>query len=226
MQSKRIKRQIGSLVTALVVGWIGTVASAYPIGVTLTPKKFSELFDDTEISIDAPLVTDMSAGSNLKAKVISQAFTDGLGNYAYLYQVTNTGTTGNNVVELFTCHPFFGATSKSTVGYLIDDDPPGEFTLGEQDVIGASVDDEAGPTVSFGFPGWTVPDSYAIDPGESSVTLYVLSPKDPGKITGYLINGATGSGDIVGPVPEPGTIALISVGGLAILLRRRRRQGA
>lgn len=226
MQNKRSKRWIGSLVTVLVVGWIGAAASANPIGVDLTPMAFSDLFDgETPIMIGDPLVTDMSAG-NLMAEVVSQAFEDGLGNYAYLYQVTNTGTTGNNVIELFTCNPFFGATSSSTLGYLIDEDPPGdEFTLGVQDVIGANVDAVAGPTVSFGFPApWPpyIPTSWAIDPGESSVTLYVLSTAEPGTITGNVIDGTIASGNIVGPVPEPATMSLLAIGGLAVLRRRKR----
>ncbi|MBL7221809.1 MAG: PEP-CTERM sorting domain-containing protein [Phycisphaerae bacterium] len=222
MRNKRSKRWIGSLVTVLVVGWIGAAASADPIGVVLTPKEFSELFDGTEIPIGDALVTNMSVG-NLKAEVVSQAFEDGLGNYAYLYQVINTGTAGNNVIEVFTCNPFFGATSSSTVGYLTAEAPSG-FTLDGQLVIGANVDGASGPTVSFGFPApWPpyIPTSWAIDPGESSVTLYVLSDAEPGTITGNVIDGTIASGDIVGPVPEPVTLAMLAMGGLAVLKGRR-----
>jgi hypothetical protein len=220
MERTRVKRRVGSLVTVLVVGWIGAVASASPIGVPLTPKKFSELFVGAENAIGDALVTDMSSGP-LKSKVVSQAFEDGLGNYAYLYQITNTGAVGDHVIEVFTCNPFFGVSSSSTMGYLIDDDPPVEFTLGEQDLIGASVDAVAGPTVSFGFPGWMFP-SWAIDPGESSVTLYVLSDAEPGMITGNVIDGTIASGNVVGPIPEPATLTMLALGGLAVLRRRRR----
>jgi hypothetical protein len=151
-------------------------------------------------------------------EVASQAFTDGAGNYAYLYQVRNTGSTGNNVIEVFTCSPFSGAFASTTLGYLTGSHPAG-FTLGDQPSAGASVDAEAGPTISFGFPAFLL--GQAIDPGETSSTLYVLSDGMPGMITGNIIDGTTGSGQVVGPVPEPATICLLGLGALSLLRKRR-----
>ncbi|MCK4625509.1 MAG: PEP-CTERM sorting domain-containing protein, partial [Phycisphaerae bacterium] len=45
----------------------------------------------------------------------------------------------------------------------------------------------------------------------------------PGTITGNVINGVISSGDVVGPVPEPATMGLLALGGLALLRRRHKR---
>lgn len=192
-------------------------ASAKATVVSVVPQDFDSLLGGSAAPIGSPTIADMSVG-NLKGEVISQAFTDGQDNYAYLYQVNNTGTLGNNVIEVFTCSPFFGASGSTTLGYLTANLPSG-FTLGNQLAAGASVDPTSGPTVSFGFPYWL---DEAVDPGESSKTLYVLSDGGtPGMITGNIIDGETGTGQIVGAVPEPATIALLGLGSLAVFRRKR-----
>ena len=202
---------------SLCVLFVAGTVLAVPVPITLVPADFDDLLGGLANPIGTPLTTDMSLG-NLMGEVISQAFTDGVGNYAYLYQVRNAGTTGNNVIEVFTCSPFFDASASTTLGYLTANVPEG-FAPGDQLSAGASVDPTAGPTVSFGFPAWL---AQAIDPGEASSTLYVLSDGTPGMITGNIINGTTGSGEIVGAVPEPATIALLGLGGLSLLRKKRR----
>lgn len=201
-----------------VLCFVATAALATPVPVTLVADDFSNLLGGSAGAIGSPMTTDMSL-ANLQSEVVSQAFTDGVGNYAYLYQVHNTGTTGNNVVELFTFSPFFNASASMTIGYLTDGAPSG-FTLGDQTPYAVTVDADAGPTISFAFPAFFA--GLAIDPGEYSSTLYVLSDGVPGTITGNVIDGSIASGDVVGAVPEPATLGLLLLGGI-VLLRRKVR---
>jgi len=189
--------------------------------VALTPADFDTLLGGAAVPVGAPTITDMVAG-DLKGQVVSQAFTDGLGNYVYLYQLGNTGVAGNSVIEVLTLSPYGGASGLTTLGYLTANAPAG-FTLGDQTPAGASVDPVAGPTVSFGFPYWL---AEAVDPGEMSKTLYILSDGPPGTITGNIINGATASGDVVGPVPEPASMILLSVGFTALVSASKPRRQA
>ena len=218
MERNMMRFAVVAVVAAATVMAVNVAASASPVPVSLVSDDFSNLLGGSASPIGLPTVTDMSVG-NLQAKVVSQAFTDSAGHYAYLYQVMNVGTTGNNVVEVFTCSPFFGVSGSTTLGYLTANAPSG-FTLGNQTPFAASIDAAAGPTVSFAFPAFIA--GYAIDPGEYSSTLYVLSNGTPGIIIGNVIDGVTGSGPVVGPVPEPATMSLLALGACLPLLRRRR----
>ena len=183
--------QRGAVAAATVLA-LTVTAMASPVPVTLVSEDFDNLLGGLASAVGSPLTTDVSTG-NMVAEVVSQTFTDGAGNYVYLYQVNNDGTATNSVVEVFTCSPFLGAANDVTLGYLTANAPSG-FTLGDETPYAASVDAVAGPTISFAFPAFIVGE--AIDPGEQSSTLYVLSTIEPGLITGNVINGETGSGDV------------------------------
>lgn len=215
MQSSR---WVARTVAGLIVLLSAMPVLASPMPCTLAPADFSSLLSGNATAIGSPTITDMSNG-NLQARVASQAFTDGSGRYAYLYQVENFGTSTNNAAEVFALGDFAGATPSTAIGYLTAHSPEG-FVLGQQAPVGAGVDASSGPTISFGFPGWQSP-GYAIDPGERSSVLYVLSDQDPGQIQGSLIDHFVGTGIVVGPVPEPATMCLLLAGGLALLKARR-----
>ena len=212
----------GFFVVAMVIGGASAISWAVPVAMSLTPADFDSLLGGSLVADGGLVTSDMSTG-NLHTTVVSQAFTDGDGNYAYLYQVKNTGTTGASIIEVFTTTPYFGASGATDAGYLTANAPTG-FDLGDQVPRGASIHVPSGPTISFGFPSpWDFGDTdYAIDPGEDSVTLYILSTGEPGTITGNVIDGTIGSGPVVGPIPEPCTLVLLAMGACLSLSRRGR----
>jgi hypothetical protein len=190
-------------------------AAAGLVPVTLGSSDFDTLLGGEVEAIGSPLITNVTSG-DLLGQVVSQAFTDGQGNYAYLYQVNDIGTNVNHIIEQFTCNPFIGASAATVLGYLTANAPDG-FTLGQRVPIGGFVNMDVGPTVAFGFIGWF---GWQINPGESSSSLYIISDKSPGLIGGYIIDGAVASGQIVGPVPEPATLGIMGVGAIVLYLLR------
>jgi hypothetical protein len=191
------------------------------IHLALDNRSFNDLFSGPENAIGTPMVTSVTGG-DVQGNVVSQAFTDGNGHYAYLYQLNNTGGEQNDVFQAFTNSPFVGADAEAIVGCLTSG-PPAGFTLGDQAPYGATLNLKAGPTISFSFTDLFY---CAIDPGESSNTLYVLSNNAPGVIIGNVIDGYAHSGGVVGPVgpvvPEPTTASLLAGFCVAILAYCRR----
>ena len=192
-------------------------STSYAGLVTLEPNSLTDLLGPNPQALDTLMETDMSNG-NLVSEVHSRAYTDNSGQYAYLYQVYNTGTAGNAPIEMFTVWPFTGADDDTSIGYLIGD-IPAEFSSGGQQ----SSRDSAyvkqlttGPQISFYY---LEPDS--VDVGEHSVVMYVMSALSPDEITGNVIDGSVGSGPVVGPIPEPATICLLGLGALGLLRKRR-----
>ena len=165
------------------------------------------------------LLTTVMNSQSIQADVFSRAYADDAGLYAYLYQVENTGTAGYSAIELFTLWPFTDATDNTRMGWL-SDTPTGFLASGQAPESTGFIDDL--PVVSFYYGKRNACD---IDIGENSRVMYVLSALAPGEILGNVIGGSVGSGDVVGPVPEPGTWMLLA-SGLAVLVVYRRRRRA
>jgi len=188
------------------------------IGLPLVPSDFGALGSLEDIPGWDPMATVMAAGK-FRGEVTSQPFRDvGLDDYVYLYQIANTGDDLSwHMIEVLSLTPFAEADGSTVAGYLTGGEPPG-FQAGTVVPIGASVNTDTGPTISFVFPGYIDP----ILPGEHGKVLYVRSDLPPDIILGNIINGDIAQGDVVGPIPEPGTLVLLVVGGLAGLVRRKR----
>lgn len=198
-----------------------SVSHAMPI--TLEPDSLTGLGVPTPM--DTVTVTNMSNGS-LTATVYSQAYTGGSGLYAYLYQVENTGEVSDLRAEMFTIAPFTGADGSANMGWLTGALPSGFIaaTPSQLPAPNGDVYIPGGPTVSFYYSAGS---GYSIEPGEHSVVMYVMSNLSPtqvsGEVMGYIgASTVVASGDVVGPVPEPATIALLGLGAVSLLRRKRK----
>ena len=200
---------------------VATLAGPLLAGtIDLHTQSLQELLGDNNAPATGLLTTDMAA-QNLTTTVHSQAFTDGAGRYAYLYQIVNVGASGNSPVEQFTLWPFVGADDGTEVGTLIGTIPSGFLPDPAQapHPVGFVEQLKSGPLVSFYY---SLLFGAEIDVGEHSAVMYVTGRMDPGRITGNVIDGAVASGVVVGPVPEPATLSLLSLGALGAVVRRRR----
>jgi hypothetical protein len=193
--------------------------SVWASSITMNSKTMTDLLG-SGYHADGDLMKTVVDRNNLLATVYSQAFSDDTGSYVYLYEVVNTGAPGNAPVEMFTIWPFAGASDSTDMGYLAGAIPAG--FLGSPWQIGQ---DKAyikplglGPQISFYF---TLLEDDAIDPGEHSQVIYVKSQNGPDEITGNVIDGTVTSGIVIGPAPEPVTLAMLAVGALAVLRRRK-----
>lgn len=188
--------------------------------VNLNSKSLTDLLGSSYTPVGTMQVTQMQAG-NLMTDAYSQAFTNGT-QYVYLYQVVNDGTAGNSSAELLVTSPFVGATDNSDLGTLTGTLPAGFISGGVAPEAQAYVDPvDDGPEISFYYSKKT---GHAIPYGHNSLVMYVLSDMPPGQIQGNVIDGAVATGLVVGPVPEPASLCLLAMGGIALIVRRRTRK--
>lgn len=193
--------------------------------IALVDSSLSGLFaPDSYSELGSLLETDMSSG-NLYSEVHSRAYSGG-GKYVYLYQVFNTGTSGNSSVEQFTLGEFAGSIIYGDIGLLTGTLPDGFSAGGQPPYPTCRVNPlPGGVEASFYYSEVLV---NPIDPGEHSRVMFIRSTLPPGLIDGSVINHNVGTGHIVGAVPEPGALVLLVTAGLGVLaysLRRRQRRG-
>jgi len=217
------------LICSLVV--LATAAMGHASSVTMTPSTLDALLGGTYAPASIQETTHMST-ADLTANIVSEAFTNGSGLYAYLYQVTNTGGVNDGAVEQFTLWPLVGATTgfhgSVQAGYLNEDPalPPG-FQGGGVTPQSPGNFSNTSKVFSFYFQSDPGPD---IGISQHSAVLYVLSNLAPGNIVGSVIDGTPGTGGVVGPtlVPEPVTIfsAFLAIGSLGMYVRKRMHRTA
>lgn len=183
-----------------------------------TAASINDLFATTPTAVGTTsMVTAITDTFNVN--VYSQAYTDG-SKYVYLYQLDNSSQS-SHPVEILTLAPVFGATANVQMGYLTGTVPEG-FLSGSTIVPESTGSlNVAGPILSFYY---TTRADNEIMPGNRSAVMYVVSQYRPDQINGSVIDGNTATHLVVGPVPEPATMALLAMGGVTMLFRRRTRK--
>ena len=205
-----------SIIVAVVVA-VGLASNVSAAVTTLgTEGTVDDLFVDTPAAVGSILVTDFVT-ANFDVDVYSQAYSDG-NEYAYLYQIDNDGSS-SDPIELFTLSPFTGADGSVEMGYLTGSVPSGFLSGVDQIPESTGNVNSSGPIISFYY---TSRAGFAIDPGQQSFVMYVMSDLAPDIILGSIINGTTDTQEVIGPIPEPATFVVLILGGLFSLLARRR----
>ncbi len=130
------------------------------------------------------------------------------GSYIYAYQISNTSTAG---LSLFSVE----VPANATIGAWDHDDTVGDVWPPS---LWAPVG--SGPqSVEAMF-------AQTIGAGESSCLLWFSCDKAAGPSQGALFGMSGGpvfaAGEIMAPVPEPATVALLGIGGVVVLLRKRK----
>ena len=131
------------------------------------------------------------------------------GVYSYFYQITNIGGGLGDALTRFSFDTGYAPLLGS--GFMGDagSDPVTLTTVG---TLGAYLD-------FFG-----VPPGLAV--GQTTDRFYFQFAFAPTTVTGYLIDSGTGSGPVVGPVPEPTSLLLLGSGllGFTLLGRAKRKK--
>jgi len=201
-----------ALATAILAVVCGSAVAA-PTPVTLVPDSFAGLGGGSAAS--AMITSDYSYGTTFTGHLISQAFNLASGKYLYLYQADNDGPSS---LEVFGVAPFYGLAG---AGYLTSGEPA-LFLSGGNVPAGASYDSAlAEPGMSFAYPGYL---GLYVPAGNHTRVQYMISPYAPTVGDAFVIDTGVARGDVVTPMPEPATIALLGIGGVLMTLVRRRRR--
>ena len=184
---------ISSLLSSVVMAaGVPTGWSSYDSGVST----FNNVSDSSAVAdVEWHVYSDYDTGSGLE------------GSCVYAYQISNTSGAG---LSFFSVEIPVSAVI-ATCDY---DNGIGDIEPSIWDVVGS---DPQSVEAMF---------MQTIGASESSYLLWFVCDESPGLVEGALVGMSGGyvfaTGDIMAPVPEPATIAVLGVGGMLVLFRRRR----
>jgi len=162
------------------------------------------------------LEADFDVGNISGVSARSAAYTNG-SEYVYLYQIDNDSPV---TLRAFAVSAFSNLSEEASIGYLNGSEPEGFDTDGVVPLLVDISDNITNPTASFDFPFYGEVGAFAS--GLTSAVMYIESDLPPNWISGHVIDGGVAFGPIVGPLPEPVTMALLGIGGLCLRIRKRR----
>ena len=154
----------------------------------------------------------------LTTTVIAGDPSNSLGGLTFTYQITNDAVSATSLARL---------TANNFKGWLTD---VSFKTTGAGQIVPTSVDrdnlsDALGPSVGFNYQVAQLGGLGKITPGATSA-LMVVQTNAPAfaPITDSIIDGGQANVASFGPVPEPGSIALLGLAGVFAMRRRASRQ--
>lgn len=187
------------LVAILLLGLVITFGSSKAYAFDITGlASFGSL---VSLPISGPTTINVMNGATLKTRgsVDFAVLYDG-SLYSYFYQVTNLGGGLNDTLGRYTfVNPFsFPALGSGIIADALD-----PVTLRTSSLSSYGVD-------------------FNLGVGETTDRFYFQFSAPPTVTNGFLIDGGIGTGDVVGPAPEPASMMLLGMGILGLFGLKKR----
>ena len=192
MKSKNVLRFLLVTLFYIILSQLTAVASALPLPLT---DGFDYSFTPlTQHATDFQLTEGTVSGVQIRTQVFSNG-----SSYLYVYQINNNSP---EIFNLFTLSLMPGASAIYEAGYDVDG------LLSNFDSAGNIPTLAYCDSTTMSFDLLLMPDG-SFNPWDWSSVVYIKSDFAPGQVTGTVQGlGGYASGEVVGPVPEPATVAV------------------